>query len=317
MENEPKNFQAWLMLTKEARQHGGNLGYDDSAAEYYSWDSTVPNHLEPKVYDKIVIWDGEALIGTSLIQDINVESAEKVRLRCPNCNMTTIKQRKRRSPRYRCHNQKCKNEFDNPKEEVITVTTYRSHHPNFWYDLQGQLDAEELRAICEQPKSQFSLRPLKWLEFVKLIGREFGHNLENIDSLKISASGHRNSKTRVRLGQSKFRKEMLKKFVDICALSGLNHRRGLDAAHLYSYADLGKHHYNGGLLLRKDLHRLFDLGLISVEPSTMKIRLSSSLQKIPQYKDLEGSGLKVEVTDKTKKWLKMHWDEHQNSLVEI
>jgi hypothetical protein len=317
MKPENKNIQAWLMLAKETRQHGGNLGYDDSAAEYYSWDSTVPNHSEPKIHDKIVIWDGETLVGTSVIQGIDVGSSKKIRLRCPHCNMTKIKQRHNTSPKYRCHNPECRTEFENPKQEIISVTTYRSNHPNFWYDLHGQLEAEELREICKQPKSQHSLRPLKWLDFLEAIGKEFSHNLEAIDNLKMSASGHRNSKTRVRLGQSKFRKEMLKQFGDMCALSGLSHIRGLDAAHLYSYADLGEHHYNGGLLLRKDLHKLFDLGLIVVEPSTMTIRLSASLQKVPQYKGLDGTGLKVAINGQTKKWLKLHWDEHHNSLTEI
>mgnify|MGYP005654525081 CR=1 FL=1 len=77
----------------------------------------------------------------------------------------------------------------------------------------------------------------------------------------------------------------------MCALCGLNHQRGLDAAHLYSYADLGEHHFNGGLLLRKDLHSFFDLGLIAIEP--------------------------VEVKGKTKKWLELHWEEHHNLLLEI
>ena len=58
-----KKTEAWLMLTKDKRQHGGNLGYEDIAGEYYSWDSTVPNHKEPKKNEWIVIWDGETLLG--------------------------------------------------------------------------------------------------------------------------------------------------------------------------------------------------------------------------------------------------------------
>ena len=305
------------MLAKEIRQHGGNLGYDDSAAEYYSWDSTVPNHSAPKILDKIIIWDGEVLIGTGVIQDIKISSSEKVRLRCPHCNMTKIKERHKVLPKYRCHNQECKKEFENPTKETISVKTYRSYHADFWYDLSGQLEAKELRAICQQPRSQFSLRPFRWLEFLKLIGREVGHNLESIDTLTMPGSGHRNAKTRVRVGQSAFRKEMLEQFGNVCAFSGENHLRGLDAAHLYSYANLGEHYKNGGLMLRKDLHKLFDFGLITVEPQTMTIKLAYSLQKIPQYQELKGSILKVSVNEQIRKWLKMHWDEHQNSLKEI
>jgi len=95
----------------------------------------------------------------------------------------------------------------------------------------------------------------------------------------------------------------------------LSHVKGLDAAHLYSYAAMGEHHYNGGLLLRKDLHKLFDLGLISVNIENMKINLASSLQKIAQYKALHGTDLKVQISKETKIWLEMHWIEHGNSLL--
>jgi hypothetical protein len=298
------------MLTKEVRQHGGNLGYDDSAAEYYSWDDTVPNYAEPKIKDKIVIWDGETLIGSSVIQDIKIGSSEKPRLRCPHCNMTKIKPRKNSSPKYRCHNPNCRKEFEYPTKDLISVTTYRSYHADFWYDLYGELDGDILRALCEKPKSIHSLRPLKWDNFIKNISKDFSHNSENIEKLESDASGHKIRKTRVRVGQSKFRKEMLNQFGEICALSGLSHLNGLDAAHLYSYAAIGEHHYNGGLLLRKDLHKLFDLGLIAINVSSMKIILASSLQKIGQYKDLHGSTLKVQISKETK----MHWEEHNTSL---
>ena len=40
----------------------------------------------------------------------------------------------------------------------------------------------------------------------------------------------------------------------------------LEACHLYSYAEIGRHDIEGGLLLRRDLHRLFDQGLLAVTP---------------------------------------------------
>jgi len=176
MGSKDKSSHAWLMLTKETRQHSGNLGYDDSSAEHYSWDNTVPNHLKPKVHDKIVIWDGKTLIGASVIQNIVVDVGEKIRLRCPFCSATDFHERYKILPRYRCRTQSCKNEFDSPDEEIIAVTTFKSYHSNFWYDLEGQLDPRELRSICVQTKSQHSLRLLDWQKFLKSIGRNFSQN---------------------------------------------------------------------------------------------------------------------------------------------
>ena len=91
-------FNAWLMLAKEVTQHGGNLGYDDFVSEHYSWDSTVPKADAPKVGDKIVVWNGDVLLGVSTIEAIEEGETKKARLRCPSCKKRTIKVRKKISP---------------------------------------------------------------------------------------------------------------------------------------------------------------------------------------------------------------------------
>ena len=122
---------AWLMLAKEERQHGGNLGYDDLITDYYSWDDTVSNFSKPQAGDKIVIWDGDVLLGAGTIEEISEGTAEKTRQRCPNCKTTKIKARKRNTPTFRCH--QCGHEFQNAFKEQVRVRTYRSCHHKFWY----------------------------------------------------------------------------------------------------------------------------------------------------------------------------------------
>lgn len=311
MSESPK---AWLLLSKEVRQHGGNLGYDDQASDYYSWDSTVANHSLPKLNDRIVIWDGETILGASVIQNLETSSGTKKRLRCPKCNMTKIKSRLRVSPSYRCHIQSCKCEFNTPSIEDIEVKTYKSYHGDFWQNLNGEMNADQLRSVCIQPRSQFSIRPLNWREFKQNLAQEFEHNLQTVDDIENDKSGRKISKTFVRVGQRKFRKQLLKTYGNVCAFSGLNHSSGLDAAHLYSYATLEMHDYYGGLLLRKDLHRLFDLGMIAINPENLCLHLSPSLRKIPQYSEMHGSCLKVNIQDKTLQWLKVHWQEHKDFI---
>ncbi len=41
----------------------------------------------------------------------------------------------------------------------------------------------------------------------------------------------------------------------------------LEAAHITPYSELGTNHVTNGLLLRADLHTLFDYGLIGVDPN--------------------------------------------------
>jgi predicted restriction endonuclease len=82
----------------------------------------------------------------------------------------------------------------------------------------------------------------------------------------------------------------------------------LEACHLYSYAEIGRHEADGGLLLRRDLHRLFDRGLLAVtEDGTVDV--ADSLTPYPLYAALHGQPLLVMPTVRQKAWLAAHWAE--------
>lgn len=51
----------------------------------------------------------------------------------------------------------------------------------------------------------------------------------------------------------------------------------VEAAHIWPYRGTADHAPTNGLLLRADIHTLFDLDLIGVEPGTLKISLSPLL----------------------------------------
>jgi putative restriction endonuclease len=51
----------------------------------------------------------------------------------------------------------------------------------------------------------------------------------------------------------------------------------LDAAHIKPFAESGPHAPENGLLLRKDLHALFDDGYVTVTPS-LEFRVSSRIR---------------------------------------
>jgi putative restriction endonuclease len=51
----------------------------------------------------------------------------------------------------------------------------------------------------------------------------------------------------------------------------------LEAAHISPYRGSQSNHPQNGLLLRADLHTLFDLGMLAVEPLRRKVVLASAL----------------------------------------
>lgn len=70
----------------------------------------------------------------------------------------------------------------------------------------------------------------------------------------------------VRPEQAAFRKRVYIDFDEACAISGCKIRRTLDAAHLKGRSwRKGHNKASDGLLLRKDLHALYDAGLLGVD----------------------------------------------------
>jgi putative restriction endonuclease len=68
-----------------------------------------------------------------------------------------------------------------------------------------------------------------------------------------------------RLGQGTFRVAVRDAYRQ-CAVTGEHALPALDAAHIRPFADDGPHTVQNGLLLRADIHRLFDGGYVTVTP---------------------------------------------------
>jgi hypothetical protein len=311
---EDRVNRAWLLLAVgDDRQHGGNEGYDDAPESHYSWDSTVPNHAVMAVGDPIALWDKRQLLGASVIEAIDVGEATKSLYSCAACGRASIKARKHMSPRYKCYS--CKAVFEDPVKRETVVTTYRSRHDVGWVDLAGTLSASELRTLCVSRSSQLSLRPLRWDDFVTSLDQ-----LPKLARLTVVtaraeqlAGGHKIATVRVRVGQASFRKLLLERFGAACAVTGPAPAPALEACHLYSYSTVGVHHVHGGLLLRRDVHRLFDLGYLAVNPTTLTIDVAAPLDSFPIYAGLDGQALQTPVTSTHREWFREHWRQHRST----
>ncbi|WP_420329991.1 HNH endonuclease [Serinicoccus sediminis] len=119
------------------------------------------------------------------------------------------------------------------------------------------------------------------------------------------------SLVRVRRGQRHFREHLLAAQGNLCAFTGGAPSQVLEAGHLYSYAQVGTHFEHGGMMLRRDIHRLFDDGMLAVQPSNMRIDVAPTLERFPQYARLHNQPLTLRLRDEQVDWLSMHWREHQ------
>lgn len=98
-----------------------------------------------------------------------------------------------------------------------------------------------------------------------------------------------------RRGQPAFRKKILATYDYRCAITDWQQIQVLEAAHIHPYKGLHTHAVTNGLLLRADLHTLFDLYLIAIEPQTRLIRLSPKLCD-SAYTQYEGMPLREPTT---------------------
>ncbi len=72
---------------------------------------------------------------------------------------------------------------------------------------------------------------------------------------------------RPRLGQGAFRLLVTDAYGRRCAVTGERTLPALEAAHIRPYADGGEHAGANGILMRRDVHSLFDAGYVTVTPA--------------------------------------------------
>lgn len=99
-----------------------------------------------------------------------------------------------------------------------------------------------------------------------------------------------------RLGQGSFRVLVTDAYDRRCAVTNERTLPALDAAHIKPYSESGMHVISNGILLRRDLHALFDEGYVTVT-SSMKFEVSRRIKEEYEngrdYYRLQGSELRL------------------------
>ena len=80
-----------------------------------------------------------------------------------------------------------------------------------------------------------------------------------------------------RRGQSAFRDALRDAYGDRCCLTDCNLVDVLEAAHIHPYRGDQTNVVSNGLLLRADIHTLFDLFLLRIDPMSLTVEISPKL----------------------------------------
>jgi hypothetical protein len=95
-----------------------------------------------------------------------------------------------------------------------------------------------------------------------------------------------------REGQPQFRRALLEEYAGQCAISGCTVETLLEAAHIIPYLGPHTNDVTNGLLLRADLHKLFDLHMFCIDPLTHTVHLCREL-KASEYAGFDGRRLRL------------------------
>lgn len=95
----------------------------------------------------------------------------------------------------------------------------------------------------------------------------------------------------LRRGQPKFRRALLAAYENRCAVTECPVVEILEGAHIKPYKGDHTNHVTNGLLLRADIHTLFDLGLLRVHPETLQVEVSERARA--SYPGVHGSNLTI------------------------
>ncbi|MEZ0485918.1 HNH endonuclease [Fibrella aquatica] len=123
--------------------------------------------------------------------------------------------------------------------------------------------------------------------------------------------------TKVRIGQGAFRLSVIDAYSKRCAITGEKTLPVLEAAHIKPFSEAGSNTVSNGLLLRSDMHKLFDDGYITVTPE-LKIEVSQRIREEfnngKEYYQYHGKQLAVLPALEANKPSRVYLDYHNSTI---
>ena len=170
----------------------------------------------------------------------------------------------------------------------LELTSEGNRHPPKFKE-NGSIDAQQFRA--PRLLSEASAQLLR-----KHLGLDITDDNRADDFLESdnpdTSEAERSLRTVLaRKGQPAFRRELLSAYNRMCCISKSKVVEILEAAHIDAYSETLDNSPRNGLLLRADIHTLFDLHLLTVDP-TRTIRVSKTL-KGTEYEQFHGKSIEV------------------------
>lgn len=173
----------------------------------------------------------------------------------------------------------------NLKKRKKTTGAWEKRFPYF-FELSPSSNLEEVARFLVEAAYPFSFKrtPKKQPELSEQ--RQRVEDEGYFDAVNIEDARQRKITSIVqRQGQAEFRRKLLEAYDYKCAITRCDAEPALEASHIIPYKGKKTNNIANGLLLRADIHTLFDLHLLSIQPETYEIVLAPELIAT-SYKEL-------------------------------
>ncbi|OGS61684.1 HNH endonuclease [Flavobacterium sp.] len=302
-----------------------NDGYADELTTKYVYDNFVPNCLQIKKRDIVAIVNKEKVLGIAKISNIVIYNSNKTRRRCPVCNNTNYEERKTKLPKYRCNKG---HEFEEPISETVEVIKYEAFYSESFILPNKKITVDKIKPYYDKGYNRnMSMQSISKTFFEDFFNKEYKQLLNEViypeaddaDNNLLSdvfsgdyVPNDEDERSKIyrsivqRRGQKKFRDEVRELYGDKCVITGCEILDILEAAHINPYKGEKDNHASNGLLLRADIHTLFDLDLIGIEPNELKVHLNEIIKK-DGYEFLQNKILLTSNKKPNRDALKIRW----------
>lgn len=295
--------QAWSFkaIEQDDLRYWGNDGYHDDSSVFYRYDSFVANHKNVKENDVVIITNRDKVLGISVIDKITKQRINKKRNKCIHldCNAKKILPRKTIQPEWRCDNG---HEFEEPRVIFEPAIEFVANYEEQYKEI-SDISISQLTAHTPRYNGQMSIQEVNIQWAIELLHSKSAVVLDleageadNNTPILMTEDQRKIVERQIkqRRGQQKFRDQLLISN-PICAVTGCELKDILEAAHIDAYRNDSHNHISNGLLLRSDIHTLFDLNLCAIDPNTNNIHFSEGPLKYG-YQQFEGTTLNIKHT---------------------
>lgn len=289
MEPGPRAMKGWIAITADDGQSGA---YRPAAG--YSFNDHTPHHRQVAVNDLFFLRNRDRLLTVGRVQRIEVDRIDKNIQRCPTCGTAQLGVRSTRAVSYRCLHG---HEFLHPLASVRDSTEYKAHFALDYIDISATIETAELRPFELTNSRQLALRPGDLDGLLRYVARRDRNaaaifrawlaerNVRLADDEADDDDGsdlldpreRQLTAVRIRRGRRPLREDLFRRYGARCMISGCKVAALLEAVQIQQTSDAKFKNPTNGLILRSDLHTLFDLNLVGIDPDRLTVAIHPSL----------------------------------------